>query len=231
VRALVLSGHEEFGDAWHDLAATSGQLADILDRVGFHVEVRADVSDTLAQLPAVGLLVFNCSGAATGRGSPAVLPLEAASGLIGYLASGRGLLAMHSTVMSFSDWPPWGALLGARWQTPDTMHPPRALAHIQVRTGTHPIVEGISDFDTDDERYSFLELAAPFVTLAEHRHDGQLHPLAWARTAGPGTARVVYDGLGHDLAAYASPEHRELVRRAAQWAARLPPTGARFGHA
>lgn len=226
MRALVLSGHEEFADPWHDLAATSGKLSEVLERAGFQVEVRADVSGTLAQLPAVGLLVVNCSGAASGQGSAAPLPLEAASGLIGYLASGRGLLAMHSAVMSFSDWAPWGALLGARWRVPDTMHPPRGPARILVRTGTHPIVDGISDFVTDDERYSFLEPMAAFTTLAEHLHDGRLHPLVWARTEGPAVARVVYDGLGHDLTAYDNPDHRELVRRAAQWAARLPPTDA-----
>ncbi len=217
MRAVVLSGHREFRDPWHDLAATSDQLADILKRDGFLVEIRDDVADTLARVPVTDLLVVNCSGPAASEETAAELASDAVLGLRGYLSSGRGLLAMHSTVMAFPDWPGWGELLGARWRAPESMHPPRGPAYIRVRAGAHPIVEGISHFVADDERYSHLELCAPFVTLAEHRHAERIHPLIWARTEGP--ARVVYDGLGHDVTAYANPVHRELVRRAARWVA------------
>jgi uncharacterized protein len=221
VRALVLNGDREFGDPWHDLTATSGQVAEILERDGFCVDVRDAVAATLTEVgPAVDVIVINCSGAGSGGGPASQLPAQAVSGLMSHVSAGRGLLVVHSAVMAFADWPGWAALIGARWRAGKSMHPPRALAQIQVRGGAHPIVAGIGDFVTDDERYSYLEPSAAFLTLAEHRHDEQLHPLIWARTAGPAAARVVYDGLGHDLVAYENPVHRELIRRAARWAAR-----------
>jgi uncharacterized protein len=220
VRALVLNGDREFGDPWHDLTATSGQLAEILERDGFTVEVRDEVADALAQVPAVDVVVVNCSGAASGEGQASHLPPQAVSGLMSHVSAGRGLLALHSAVMAFGDWPGWAALIGARWSAGKSMHPPRGPAQIRVCSGAHSIVDGISDFVTDDERYSHLEPRAEFLTLAEHRHDGQLHPLIWVRTAGPAEARVIYDGLGHDAVAYENPVHRELIRRAARWVAR-----------
>jgi uncharacterized protein len=226
VRALVLTGEREFADQWHDLAATSGRLAEILEQAGFGVEVRADVGAALAHGPAVELLAVNCSGAATEAGTRSVLPAEAMAGLSRHVSGGRGLLAVHSAVMSFADWPAWAGLVGARWHEPESMHPPRGPAPVRVCTGAHPIVDGITDFVTDDERYSYLQIAAPFVTLAEHDHDGRAHPLLWARTSGPAGARVVYDGLGHDLVAYDNPTQRELVGRAARWAAGPAPSAS-----
>jgi type 1 glutamine amidotransferase len=219
VRALVLDGDQEFSDPWHDLAATSGQLAEILERDGFAVETRDDVADALAQVPAVDVIVVNCSGTASGEGQASRLPPQAVSGLMSHVSAGRGLLAVHSAVMAFADWPGWAELIGARWRA-ESMHPRRGPAYIRVRSGAHSIVEGISDFVADDERYSYLERSAGFLTLAEHRHEEQLHPLIWARTAAPAKARLVYDGLGHDLVAYENPVHRELIRRAARWIAR-----------
>jgi uncharacterized protein len=226
VRALVLSGEREFADPWHDLAATSGRLAQILERAGFRVQVRADVVDALAHRAAVDLIAVNCSGAASGVGSDSVLAAPAVAGLHRHLAAGRGVLAVHSAVMSFPDWPGWAELVGARWRAGASMHPPRGPARIRVHTGTHPIVEDVHDFETSDERYSRLERTGAFMTLAEHDHDGRTHPLVWARTYGPAQAGVVYDGLGHDLAGYDSPAHCELLARAARWAARQPPSAA-----
>lgn len=222
MRAVVLSGDREFADRWHALALTSGRLGEILAGAGCTVEVTADVTATLSAGPAIDLLVVNCSGAASGEGPDTMLSAPAVAGLNRYLAGGGGVLAVHSAVMSFPDWPGWAEVIGARWRAGVSMHPPRGPARIRVHTGAHPIVEGVHDFDTDDERYSRLEVTGAFVPLAEHDHDDRAYPLIWARTHGPAGARVVYDALGHDLAGYDSPVHRELIERAARWAARSP---------
>ncbi len=229
MHATVLSGEREFADRWHDLAATSARLGEILAAAGFAVEVRTDVTAMLGAGPVGDVLVVNCSAAAAGDGPRSELPGSAIAGLAGYLAAGGGVLAVHSAVMSFPDWPGWAELLGARWRAGASMHPPRGPARVRVHTGAHPIVAGVHDFDTDDERYSRLEVTGADLPLAEHDHDGRAHPLIWARTHGPAGARVVYDALGHDLVGYDSPTHRELIGRAARWVARQPRIAAPAG--
>ena len=51
--------------------------------------------------------------------------------------------------------------------------------------------------------------------LAWHEHDGVRHPLLWTHEYG--SARVVYDALGHDEHSYRSAPRRTLVSRAALW--------------
>ena len=101
------------------------------------------------------------------------------------------------------------------------MHPDYDRAHIHVETDAHPIVAGIGDFDTDDERYSWMRVDPAVRALAWQEHDGVDHPLLW--THAYGGARVVYDALGHDAASYDSPEARELVARSARWLLGLLP--------
>ena len=87
--------------------------------------------------------------------------------------------------------------------------------------GRHPICAPVADFDITDERYAYLRTAPDIVPLAVHEHIGELHPLLWARVRGK--SRIVTDLLGHDERSYDSPEHRQLISRAARW---LTRTGA-----
>ena len=70
-------------------------------------------------------------------------------------------------------------------------------------TGTHPLVDGIDDFEIVDEVYTGLEVQPDVDGLLAARPPGTDHPaqpLLWAREHGGG--RVVYDALGHAPGAY-----------------------------
>jgi hypothetical protein len=136
-------------------------------------------------------------------------------GLLAYLGRGGALLALHVTSTSFGFLPEWESALGGIWLRGTSMHPPYSLAHIEVATDAHPIVAGIRDFDVNDERYSHLRVSLDVTELAWHALDGARHPVLWARERG--SARVVYDALGHDAASYDAPAHRALLRQAAAW--------------
>ena len=82
----------------------------------------------------------------------------------------------------------------------------------------HPLCAPVTDFDIIDERYVRLRTAPDVVPLAAHEHEGEVHPLLWARVLG--RSRVVTDALGHDERSYDSAAHRELISRAAQWLTR-----------
>lgn len=219
-RALILSGAGRYADPWHPFDATSGRLADILRGEGIDVEVSGEVDARLASLSAPGdrdpdLLVLNIGDPAlAGREDPEAEALGR-EGLLAYLGRGRPLLVSHVSATSLRGLPEWEAILGALWVRGVSFHPEYGRARIHVPVSSHPIVAGLADFEVDDERYTDLRVAPDVVALASHEHGGREHPLLWARTYG--TARVVYDALGHDAASYDSPVHREIVARAARW--------------
>ena len=106
-------------------------------------------------------------------------------------------------------------MLGGRWVRGRTMHPPQDLASITIRCTSHPIVAGMADFQVFDERYSFLQTNPGVAVLCDREYDQVTHPVVWAREAD--SARVVYDGLGHDARSYDSGAHVELVERSVRW--------------
>src|SRR5207247_2572686 len=127
-----------------------------------------------------------------------------------------GILALHGASISFDDWPEWRELIGGVWRWDRSSHPPLGIATIAVRDRAHPLVAGIEDFEIVDEIYGFLDYEPDVEPLMTSAHGGTDHPLLWVREVGSG--RVVYDALGHDERSFATPEHREVIRRAALWA-------------
>jgi hypothetical protein len=208
-RSLILSGGGAYRDPWHPFPQTSARLAGILWDLGHHVEVSDLVADRVADLSSFDLIVVNAAaGPETDHGA-------ARAGLHAALGRGIGVLAVHVGVCALLRLPEWESVTGAAWVDGRTMHPKAGPSHVLVHQDRHPIVDGASDFDLVDERYTFLRLAAGLVPLASHQHDGDLHPLVWARAHG--RSRIVADALGHGPESYESAGHRRLIARAAQW--------------
>lgn len=218
--ALVLSGGGRYADRWHPFAETSQRIAAIVQDQGYDVEISADIDRRLsraggADMP--GLMVLNIGDPSQGEAGPSHDDLDgsAREGLLRYLRAGHPLLAFHSSATSLASVPEWEEILGGVWVRGTSMHPEYSRARIRVHSDRHPIVSGLHDFDVSDERYTYLRTAPDLVPLATHEHDGSEFPLIWARKYG--SARVVYDALGHDTASYDSQPHRELIARAVRW--------------
>lgn len=225
-QALILSGAGRYADPWHPFADTSSRLADILRGEGFDVEISEDVDARLAELGggrASDLLVLNIG--APGLTDPEQpereLDSRGRNGLLAFLANGGPLLAMHVSSTSLHGVPEWESILGGIWVRGTTMHPTYSRARIRVYPERHPIVSGLSDFDVDDERYTFLRTAPDLIPLATHDYEGGEYPVLWARTFGG--ARVVYDALGHDSASFDSATHRTIIANAARWLTEAAP--------
>jgi type 1 glutamine amidotransferase len=227
VRAVLLSG-----GLTHDFPATTACLADLLAQEDVEPEVHTDVDAAFGALRGAGLLVVNAlRWTMTGPGTPTryrrLAGAEAASpsarsraALAEHLHLGGGVLAMHTAVICFDDWPEWGATLGGAWEWGHSHHPPLG-PPVEVRvTGEHDLVAGLGDFEIVDEVYGDLRRAPDVEPLLRAAQPGgpdpaARHPLLWAREHAGG--RVVFDALGHHPASYAVPEHREIVRRAVRW--------------
>ncbi|MCL2515151.1 MAG: ThuA domain-containing protein [Microbacteriaceae bacterium] len=211
-RAVIVSGAGRYADPWHPFPETSARIAAVLTSAGFAVEIDERVDARLAAPGDADLLVVN-----VGHPDPAEGAADAASaaGLLAWASAGRPLLVAHVSSTSFPGFPEWEAVLGGIWVRGTTFHPDYGPARIEIVDHAHPITTGIGDFELRDERYTDLRLGQGLHVLAQHTHEGVAHPLLWAHHYGD--ARVVYDALGHDTASYDSPEHRELLRRAALW--------------
>ena len=228
MRAVILSG-----GLTHDFPATSACLVEQLGAAGFESEVhdgRDGVDEALRVLRGTDLLVVNAlRWSMAGPGVPeryrsraedeAASPGPGARAAFAeHLAGGGGVLAMHTAALCFDDWPEWAEALGARWVWGHSQHPPLGPEVSVSVTGTHGIVAGLDGFVLVDEVYGDMEVAAdvePLLTAPQP--GGDVMPLLWAREHGGG--RVVYDALGHHPPSYDVPEHAEIVRRAARWAA------------
>ncbi len=213
-RALVIAGGGRFADPWHPFARTGALLAGILEGEGFDAELTLDPDDGFARLADVPLLVLDIGDPAAPdpERDPAIR-----DALTAHLERGGSVLSMHVTSTSLRFAPEWQRVVGGVWVYGTTMHPDFALSHVEVRPDAFggELVESVTDFDIEDEMYSYLAVDPMIEPLLVHRFEGAEHPLLWARRHG--AARVVYDALGHDEHSYESPEHRAILRRAARW--------------
>ncbi|MGW4798460.1 ThuA domain-containing protein [Nonomuraea sp. NPDC004297] len=219
-RNLILSG-----GLFHDFAATSAALAEVLAEVGVESEITEDIAGALSEPSEVQLITVNALRWQMTQDRFAdlreewrfSLPAQARTTLLDHLDRGGGLLCMHAASICFDDWQGWPRVLGGCWTWPKSHHPPLGWTGVRVH-GEHPVVEGLRDFDVVDEVYSDLDVLPDVEPLASSH--GQ--PLVWARPVRRG--RVLYDALGHDTRSYDNEVHRALLKRAALWLLKRPVT-------
>ena len=225
------------GGVLHPFEDAAPALAGILRDVGFEVRISYEMPEILEWLRIDGdalLVIYALRWSMTQSEKYAQdrarwsfhLPVDAQKLIAAHVASGAGLLGIHTASLCFDDWPHWGEVLGGAWQWGTSHHPP--LGPVQARLDTrHFLARGLDDFALNDEVYSELKLAPAVDVFAWATAVGDTapaqsprQPACWTHRYGRG--RVVYDSLGHDAASLRQPQHARLVQRAALWANRAP---------
>ncbi len=134
-----------------------------------------------------------------------------------FVSSGGGLLAMHTTPICFDDWPEWREVVGGSWQWGTSSHPPLGQVEADVLPG-HQVVAGLPDrLRVVDEVYGDLDVCPEVDVFLQARRspDDVLQPIGWTYRYGLG--RVVFDGLGHNVASLENADHQRLIVRALNW--------------
>lgn len=224
-RNLILTG-----GLFHPFEDASQTLAGLLEAVGIQSDITTDIATGLSWLDDghYDLLTAYClrwpmreERFANDRARWGV-DLQAAdtARIEAHLAAGRGLLALHTASISFSDWPRWREIVGAGWIWGHSNHPPHGPVDMRMTQRPHPITAGLQDFNLPEEAYAMQDYVGDIEALATVQAPSQATPWPslWARELG--AARVVYDALGHDSASFNHPTHSRLVKRCALWALR-----------
>ena len=137
-----------------------------------------------------------------------ILDASQQSAFESYIRSGGGFAGIHSAADTEYDWPWYGELAGAWFQS----HPAIQSAGIRVADRVHPATNGLPYIWTrTDEWYNYQRnprgevhvLATLDETSYSGGEDGFDHPISWCRDFDGG--RSWYTGLGHTEASYTEP--------------------------
>lgn len=151
-----------------------------------------------------------------------VLDADQQAAMEGFIASGGGFIGIHSAADTEYEWPWYGELVGAYFDS----HPAVQPAVVEVIEPAHPIVAGLTPrFERTDEWYNYANLPGPDVevlmTVDETTYEGgsmgEPHPIAWAQEFDGG--RAFYTGFGHTSESFAEPMFLRMLANAVQWVA------------
>lgn len=201
------------------------QVAEIFARVLREEKFEVEVSDTLdafkdeAKVAGLSLIVpIWTMGKITGEQVNPVLKAVKDHGV--------GIAGCHGGMCdSFREHTEWQFMTGGQW----VAHPGNdgTKYRVDVITGSHPIVQGIDDFDVSSEQYymhvdpAVRVLATTRFPVADGPHvpNGAFDmPVVWTKYYGKG--KVFYNSLGHQANIVESEPCLTLMRRGFLWAAK-----------
>ena len=215
LRVLIVTGDDVPAHPWRE---TTPVMRETLETAGrFDVKVCEDASilasPSIQKNYDVVVLSYR-DGDKRGPGP------EAQKGLRDFVASGKGLVAVHFSICAFREWKEFRDLVGRVWVGGVSGHGPRGSFPVTITKKDHPITEGIADFETDDELYAKLEGSAAINVLAtadSKDFSKQIEPMVWTLDIEKG--RVCSIALGHDGRARKNASFQKLLARASEWAA------------
>ena len=216
-KAMILCG----GWDGHQPQLVSARFKKFLESEGFEVAVEESVqvikdTERLAELD-LFIPVWTMCKEELGYGFFEPL-IEAVGG-------GLGMAGCHGGMCdAFRNNVEYQCITGANWVS----HPggDGTKYHINIKSKSNPITEGINDFDVASEQY-YLHVDPANEVLATtrfptvrwyHSANGEVDvPQVWTRKWGYG--RVFYSALGHLDNVFEIPEAWELMKRGLLWAA------------
>ena len=128
-----------------------------------------------------------------------------------FVEGGKGLIPLHSASACFTNSAWYAQTVGAQFKS----HKTGDFIAKNVNT-THPVMKGISEFETWDETYVHSNIN-PDMTILQERMDGATRePYTWVRNQGKG--RVFYTAYGHNDSTWRKPNFLKLVENGVLWA-------------
>lgn len=203
------------GGQWHDFDGFAAAMDELLEGVGYNLDVTYDFND-LTRLDELGcnlLLSYTCLAKSTAGDEPTSLTKfsdDQVRALVGWVQRGGVWLAAHAaSVLGDSD-PELERLLGGAF----VRHPPQFRFKALPLSAQHPITGGIEAFDVYDELY--IERYHPSVTIHMIAvYEQVAYPIVWNRSEGQGM--VAHIALGHSNQTWELKPYQCLMLQTIQW--------------
>ncbi|KPL12838.1 MAG: hypothetical protein AMS26_16095 [Bacteroides sp. SM23_62] len=133
---------------------------------------------------------------------------------------GTGMVFMHHSLASHPEWPEYVQLIGGKYNLPDhtadtslrSDYKHDIVLQVRVVDKSHPVTEGLQDFEILDEGYSNTLQLPGVHYLLETSHPDCDRYIAWTHSVR--NSKVVYLMGGHDKHAYENPSFRKLLLNA-----------------
>ncbi len=128
-----------------------------------------------------------------------------------FVEGGKGLIPLHSAIGCFnnSDW--YIKTIGGQFKSHGT-----GTFTAKIVNPSHPVMQGLSEFDTWDETYVHQRLNPDMTVLMERAEGDHREPYTWVRNQGKG--RVFYTAYGHNDSTWTNIGFLNLVRNGVLWA-------------
>jgi len=133
-----------------------------------------------------------------------VLNTEQEKAFMEFVQAGGGFVGIHAAADTEYDWPWYGKLVGAYFES----HPEQQQARIVIKDTSHLAARGIPNpWNHFNEWYNYKDISPNLNIIAlldESSYtggtNGAIHPIAWSQEYDGG--RVFYTGLGHTIESY-----------------------------
>jgi type 1 glutamine amidotransferase len=228
-RALIVRG----GWDGHMPVETTDFFVPFLEEHGFAVTIEEspDVYADAERMAQVDLIVQVVT--------MSTIEKEALAGLIAAVRAGTGMVGWHGGIAdSYRNSADYLQLIGGQFAHHASVHPPEQATgeqsdnyedytvEITELGRSHPITEGIDDFDLTTEQYWVLsdEYNEVLATTTQAKRDFDAwtrpvtFPAVWTRQWGEG--RIVVSTPGHRIEIVQDPSVRRIIERGMLWAAR-----------
>jgi type 1 glutamine amidotransferase len=191
ITTLLLTGANN-----HDWQRTAPYLQSLLTNSGrFSVTLATDASRTLEDdRERYDLYLLDYNGAPWSE--------KAQTNFLQAVRNGAGVVIFHAANNSFEGWTEYEKLVGLLWRE-GTGHGEFHTFNVDISEKAHPITQGVTSFETEDELYHRLvamhgtqvEILATAYSDTEKGGTGEHEPVLMTTQYGEG--RVFHTALGH----------------------------------
>ena len=131
------------------------------------------------------------------------------------LNRGKPIVYLHHALISFQDWPEFRNVVGGYWKPGEGTYKHDVQFTVEIAEPSHPVTEGLSDFEILDETYGDFSVDSDVHILLKADHPDSGPVIGWAKMYK--NTPLVYIQLGHDGLAYGNPNYRKLVDQSIRW--------------
>jgi uncharacterized protein len=214
-RAVIVTGENSFnGHVWKD---TSAELKKILDAGKDFQEVVIQPDPNF--IASDEFLTYDVAIFDFRNANPLAQEDRVEANLLKFLGRPKGLVTIHWANGAFPYWPEYLNIVGRAQQS---VHDPRGPFTVKIVNTEHPITQGMSDYQTDDELFWDTKQGNKTIVPLAVAHS-KIHfmdfPMAFEEQYLQ--SRVFVTTMGHDVKALQVPGTAELIRRGTAWVARI----------